>query len=196
MPLRNRKLDDKGLVLSAGSQRNDSIGRDRLRSIGAQRGSKRGRQRTRGKHIVAGKSAPVVALGGVTAPEAITAAGHRHSERFVVPLREERRVLDRCAEAPALALELCPRIAVEACISERRSEADHDQDHEHFRQGETGGMSAREHALYVHCAAGARVRGGYRSHEPTSASTPVPPGAPSAPKLKTSISPRKPGLKY
>ena len=36
----------------------------------------------------------------------------------------------------------------------------------------------------------------HRSHEPMSASMPVPPGWPSAPKLKTSISPCRPGFRY
>ena len=76
-----------------------------------------------GQHVIAGQRAPVVAAVRATAPETIVAADGRHAQRFVVPLREQRRVLDRRAKTPALALELRARIAVQARVDERRGEA-------------------------------------------------------------------------
>ncbi len=61
-----------------------------------------------------------------------------------MPLREQRGVLDRRAEAPALAFELCARIAVEARVDEGRGEPDHDQHHQNFRQGEARHLTWRE----------------------------------------------------
>ena len=61
-----------------------------------------------------------------------------------MPLREQRGVLDRRAEAPALAFELCARIAVEARVDERRGKPDHNQHHQNFRQGEACHLTWRE----------------------------------------------------
>ena len=146
MPFRRGKLDDKRFVPAARAQRHDGIGRDRLRRIGADGGCKRS-----GSARVARTSSPETALQSsplvrATPPEAIAAAGCRHAEGFVVPLREQRGVLDRRTQAPTLAFELCARIAVESRVDERRREADHDQHHQDFRQGETGEPTGREQA--------------------------------------------------
>jgi len=77
-----------------------------------------------------------------------------------------------------------PRIGLEMRVGESCGQPDHYQHDQNFRQREPGR------------AADAESRRGYRSHEPMSASNPVPPGAPSAPKLNTSYSPRSPGLMY
>ena len=55
-------------------------------------------------------------------------------------------MLDRRAKTPALALELCARIAVEARVGERRGEANHDQHHQYFNQGESSELARRKDA--------------------------------------------------
>ena len=69
-----------------------------------------------------------------------------------MPLRKQRGVLDRRAEAPALAFELCARIAVEACVDERGGQPDHDQHHQNFRQGEARRLTWREQARGAYVA--------------------------------------------
>src|ERR1700682_3220988 len=110
MPFGCCELDDKRFVPAAGAQGHDGIGRDRLGGIGAHRDSKRSRQRARGQYVIAGQRAPVVAAVRATAPETIVAAHGRYAQRLVVPLREQRRVLDRRAKTAALVLELSARI--------------------------------------------------------------------------------------
>ena len=55
-------------------------------------------------------------------------------------------MLDRRAKPPALALELCARIAVQARVDERGGEANHDQHHQHFNQGESSELAGLKDA--------------------------------------------------
>lgn len=138
MPFGGRELDDERLITAAGPQRNDGVRGYRLSRIGAHRGGDRSGQRAHGQHIVAIERAPFVAVGWVTAPEPIAAASYGHAERLILPLGEEGGVLDRSAESSTLALELRARITFESSIGKRRSQADDDQDHQHFRQCKPG----------------------------------------------------------
>src|SRR3981081_3113195 len=102
VPFRRGQLDDKGFVPAARAQGHDGVGRDRLRGVRAHGCCKRTRQSLCPQPVVAGERAPVVAVIHATPPETIAAAGYRHTEGFVVPLREQRGALDPPAEGPAL----------------------------------------------------------------------------------------------
>ena len=120
-------------------------------------------------------------------PEAELRSGRVDAERLGAHRRRGGRVLERAADA----LRLAPQHAGFVGDGGRDDEADGDRedrdDHEDLDQREAG-----------RARAGARGAGpgAQRSQDPMSASTPVPPGWPSAPKLITSISPRSPGLRY
>src|SRR5262249_3898028 len=121
----------------------------------------------------------------IAAPEAIAVAFGGDAQRFCAPLCERCGVLERPRKALRFVAHLAPVVARETDGNERERETENEQHHEHFDERE------------ARAARGARTaRRAQRSHDPMSLSMPVPPAWPSAPKLNTSTSPRKPGFRY
>jgi len=114
------------------------------------------------------------------APETVGGAVRGDAEGFARPLRQCRGMLECAREALHLALRPASIVAAEIGDHDSRSDGDDDHDDEHFDEREA-----------AHCAAAL-----HRSHDPMSESFFAPPGWPSAPKLKTSISPCRPGFRY
>src|SRR5438094_888373 len=97
-------------------------------------------------------------------------------------------MLQCCGEATRFPQRRLARITFKLGVDQRSADADHDQHHQHFDQGE----ARVRFALHDYSIEPAP----HKSHDPISLSKPVPPGCPSAPKLNTSMSACKPGLRY
>ncbi len=89
-------------------------------------------------------------------------------------------MLERTGKASRLALGPAAIVALEIGDHDARRDGDDEHDDQDLDEREAAPVASPHHG----------------SQDPMSASLPVPPGCPSAPKLNTSISPRSPGLRY
>src|SRR5581483_2122657 len=141
-------------------------------------------QRARREHLILRDDVPLSVA--IAPPEAIRAAFGGDAERDRLPLRRRARLLERPGEARGFLLQQVAIIAIDAQGHERCGDAEEQQHDEHLHQGEAAPLRPGRRPQPRR----------YSCHEPMSASAPLPPGLPSAPRLNTSISPCSPGFKY
>src|SRR6185437_3704777 len=173
---RRREQECERLVASRCTQRHDCIRGDAPSGIAKRHRVDRIGQCVRAQYVVVVDGEPAI-VPRVAPPVAQDLPVRRHTEHFVAPLRALRRVFERAGEAACFARGDVALVRPDERNSQAGDDAEDDDDDEDFDERE-----ARFPA--------------YRSHDPMSASTPVPPGWPSAPYVNTSTSPLRPGFRY
>ena len=131
-------------------------------------------ERALAQQIVAARRHPLAVR--IERPETVAPVFHREADRLARHHRLVARLFEQQRQAPRLVGQRALVVGHQAHARQAHHDPDDDEHHQDFDQGEA--------AL---C---------YSSHEPMSASLPSPPVAPSAPRLKMSISPRTPGFRY
>jgi hypothetical protein len=126
------------------------------------------------QQVVAGARHPLAGL--VECPETVAPLFHRERDRLARHHRLVARLLQQQRQTLRLVRQGARVVGHQAHARQPHHDPDDHQHHQDFDQGEA--------AL------------SYSAHEPISASLPSPPLAPSAPRLKMSISLRTPGFRY